>query len=121
MATIKRNTARKPASLKAVPAAGTMDDPEREWQRRSSPEFMRVYEAKQEPSFAWLSDVVLPAVRRARGAVDLLTNGDGPATFPGSFKAAAQLALHELIAVEEALRRFDEWDGRTTHAEVPHD
>jgi hypothetical protein len=77
---------------------------------------MRAYEAKQEPSHVWLADVVLPAVRRARGAIDLLAHTDEPATFHGSFKAAAELAVHELLAVEEALRRFDEWE--TAHAEV---
>jgi hypothetical protein len=87
--------------------------------KTSSPQFMRGHEARLEPGNLSMADVVLPAVQRARGVIDLLMNVKKDCTFPGSRRNAAELAIHELLGAEEALRRLEEWREKERDGQSP--
>ncbi len=86
--------------------------------KRSPAEYMRADQAAQ-PTYGLLDDVVFPSIRHARAVIDLLANVDEQATFPGTLKAAARLAVQELLAAEEALGRFEEWRRKEWEARTP--
>jgi hypothetical protein len=79
-------------------------------------------EARGTPDPKWFVDVVRERVPRARSIVDLLCLMEGnelnDTTDPGTPEKALEAARDQLLAVEEALRRFDELVER--QREVAH-